>query len=110
MKRSTRCGLSAAAAMALLTTANSLAEEQESDASVYEAITVSAQKRTENVQNISVVVDAFSGDQLENMGISNAADISNISPGVVISNMTGDSTPTISIRGESSTPSVRNSA
>lgn len=100
MRTFTRRALSLAVALACIPVAQSIAQEQEeTEASVYETITVSAQKRAEDVQDISVVVDSFSGDQLENMGISNAADISNISPGVVISNMTGDSTPTISIRG-----------
>ena len=64
-----------------------------------EEVMVTAQKREENVQDISIVVDAFSGQALSNMGVGNTADISNLSAGVVISNMTGDSTPTISIRG-----------
>lgn len=64
-----------------------------------EEIIVEAQKREQNSQDISVVVDAFSGEALDNMGITNTADLSSLSPGVIISNLNGGSTPTISIRG-----------
>jgi iron complex outermembrane receptor protein len=88
-----------ASVLAAFAVAESIQAESDSDRFAMEEVVVTAQKRAENSQDISVVVDAFGSEALKNMGIKNAADISNVSPGVVISNMTGDSTPTISIRG-----------
>ncbi len=80
-------------------TSETSAQGSASNTELVAEITVTAQKREENVQDISVVVDVFTGETLENMGVTTTTDLASLSPGVVISNLNGGSTPTISIRG-----------
>jgi outer membrane receptor protein involved in Fe transport len=44
-------------------------------------IVVTAQKRSENVNKVGISIDAITGDALQNMGISNAADLVKVVPG-----------------------------
>jgi iron complex outermembrane receptor protein len=43
--------------------------------SVIEEVTVTAQKREQNMQDVSVAVSAFSGDAIERMGFEEGLDI-----------------------------------
>lgn len=75
------------------------AAQQTGQVNSLEEIIVTAQKRAQSSQDISVSVDAFTRDTLDNFGVKDTSDLSNLSPGVVIANQTGSGTPTISIRG-----------
>lgn len=69
-------------------------------ASVFEEIVVTAQKREQNMQDVGVSVAAFSGDQMDSLGWSNSEDIAAQTPGMVATSTSGDSNVTIySIRG-----------
>ena len=62
-------------------------------------IVVTAQKRSQNVQNVGIAVTAYSGDQLRELGVREATDISTVTPGVHISgNLAGQNTQ-LTIRG-----------
>ncbi|MCF8474038.1 MAG: TonB-dependent receptor [Emcibacter sp.] len=52
----------------------------------FEEIVVSARKREETLQNVPVSVTAFSGEGLENRGISNLQGINNFTPNLELSN------------------------
>ncbi|MEM9173452.1 MAG: TonB-dependent receptor, partial [Pseudomonadota bacterium] len=45
-------------------------------------ITVTAQKRSESLQDVPVAVSAFTGEMMTTLGINNAADLVNITPGL----------------------------
>ncbi|MBL4827221.1 MAG: TonB-dependent receptor [Spongiibacteraceae bacterium] len=49
-----------------------------------EEVMVTAQKRTESLQDVPVTVQAFSGDQLKSFGISQVSDITKLSPNLNI--------------------------
>jgi len=53
-----------------------------SHAAVLEEVVVTAQKRAQSVQDIGIAVTAFSGDQLKELGYTNAQQVTAMSPGV----------------------------
>jgi len=66
---------------------------------VLEEIIVTAQKREQNIQDVGIAINAFSGDQMRDLGIERSFDIAAFSPGVHISgNLAGQNTQ-FSIRG-----------
>jgi len=68
-------------------------------AAVLEEITVTAQKREQNLQDVGIAVSAFSGEQMSALGISQSHDIATFTPGVHISgNLAGQNTQ-FTIRG-----------
>lgn len=52
----------------------------------FEEIVVTARKREETLQNVPVSVTAFSGEGLENRGITNLQGINNFTPNLELSN------------------------
>ncbi len=67
--------------------------------SVLEEIVVVAQKREQNVQDVPIAISAFSGTQMDALGVSESFDIASFAPGVHISgNLAGQNTQ-FSIRG-----------
>ncbi|WP_138378910.1 TonB-dependent receptor [Luteithermobacter gelatinilyticus] len=48
-----------------------------------EEITVTAQKRSQNLQDVGIAVSAFSGDQLKSLGMVDTADIAAHTPGLL---------------------------
>jgi iron complex outermembrane receptor protein len=53
-----------------------------------EEVIVTAQKRAENVQNVPIAMQAYTGEQLQNSGVSNITDIARLAPNlnVVVQN------------------------
>jgi iron complex outermembrane recepter protein len=56
-------------------------------------IIVTAQKRSENIQNVPIAVTALSGQQLATSGISNITQIQNLTPALTYTNNNGQSAP-----------------
>jgi len=56
------------------------AQENSTDQHKLEAITVTAEKREENIQKVPISMDAFSGIQLEDAGINDLAELTKYSP------------------------------
>ena len=66
---------------------------------VLEEIIVTAQKREQNIQDVGIAITAFTGDQMEALGVEDSFDIARFSPGVHISgNLAGQNTQ-FTIRG-----------
>jgi len=66
---------------------------------VLEEIIVTAQKREQNIQDVGISINAFTGAQMRDLGIERSYDIARMSPGVHISgNLAGQNTQ-FSIRG-----------
>ena len=66
---------------------------------VLEEIIVTAQKREQNIQDVGIAINAFTGAQMRDLGIERSFDIASFSPGVHISgNLAGQNTQ-FSIRG-----------
>jgi iron complex outermembrane receptor protein len=67
--------------------------------SVLEEVVVVAQKREQNLQDVPIAITAFTGAQMDALGVSESFDIASFSPGVHISgNLAGQNTQ-FSIRG-----------
>jgi iron complex outermembrane recepter protein len=71
----------------------------ESAASVLEEVVVVAQKREQNLQDVGIAVTAFSGDQMRDLGFTEAIDVVAHSPGLEVSGSGGGTIATYSIRG-----------
>ena len=66
---------------------------------VLEEILVTAQKREQGIQDVGIAITAFTGAQMEALGVEDSFDIANYSPGVHISgNLAGQNTQ-FTIRG-----------
>jgi iron complex outermembrane receptor protein len=70
--------------------------------STIEKITVTSQRRVENLQDVPLAITAFSGDALDRAGISGLNDIARLTPGFTVSSFS-ESEPIIAIRGANST-------
>lgn len=77
------------------------AEEQEADdeKSDNEVITVTAQKRTQRLQDVPMAINAFTENELKDLGISSAVDIANAIPNVELNSAGGNGNQIITIRG-----------
>lgn len=75
-----------ASAMALAMTAPAVAQDTASTDAGYDEIIVTAQKRAQSLQDVSVAVSAISADALVNAGISNLQDIQQLVPSVTFGN------------------------
>ncbi|GAA5524850.1 pesticin receptor [Microbulbifer aestuariivivens] len=82
--------------LALAIAAPALANEQ----SVLEEVTVTAQKRQQSMQDVSIAVSAFTGDAIEKMGFEEGLDITQQVPNMNFFAIFGEaSSPSISLRG-----------
>jgi len=63
-----------------------------------EVIQVTAQKRSENMQQVPIAITAFSSDTIDKMGLVNVNDLGRITPGLETNNATATQT-TFNIRG-----------
>lgn len=67
--------------------------------SILEEVVVSAQKREQNIQDVGISIAAFSGEQIQALGVTSSFDIAAFTPGVHISgNLAGQNTQ-FTIRG-----------
>ncbi|MFK7954635.1 MAG: TonB-dependent receptor [Lysobacterales bacterium] len=66
---------------------------------ILEEVVVTAQKREQSLQDVGIAITAFTGDQLQAMGVEESFDVAIFSPGVHISgNLAGQNTQ-FTIRG-----------
>lgn len=77
------------------------APEASNTGGVMDDIVVTAQRRSENVQDVPISISAFSGKQLEAMGINESTDIVQMVPGVTLTGSSGGQFVSFSIRGVS---------
>ena len=97
-------GLWISAAVAALTTgaapAAFAAAAEPSNTTQIEEVVVTAQRRSENIQDVPVSVQAVSAAQIEREGVKQTADLARITPNVTIALPSGEgSQPNITIRG-----------
>lgn len=69
-------------------------------AAVLEEVVVTAQKREQNLQDVSVAVTAFTGNALRELNMTNSVDIAGQTPGLNIGTPVGEgNNPSITLRG-----------
>src|ERR1700676_4874132 len=76
--------ISQAAAIAEGNQATQPASVDNSDFAGIPEIVVTAQKRSQSINDVGMSIEAFSGDQLKNQGINNVADLVNVVPGLTV--------------------------
>jgi iron complex outermembrane receptor protein len=91
-------GMAQAQSAATGASASSPQIAESTDLSLDEVV-VTAQRRQENVQSIPISIDAYSGRQLQELGVTTPADLENVSAGVFVTPARGDQNPVFSIRG-----------
>ena len=68
-------------------------------AAVLEEVTVTAQKREESIQDVGIAITAYTGDQLSQLGWTNAQQVTAMAPGVTTVQPNGEANYAIAIRG-----------
>ena len=68
-------------------------------AAVIEEVVVTAQKREQNVQEVGIAVSALTGEQMEQLGFTNAQQVTAMAPGVSTVQPNGEANYSIAIRG-----------
>lgn len=66
--------------------------EQETEQDDFEKIIITAQRKSESLQDAAIPINAASGARLENMGISNAEGLNKVSPALTVSTGGGANT------------------
>jgi iron complex outermembrane receptor protein len=80
--------------------ASSMLHAQDSNEPKLDEVMVTAQKRSQRLQDVPIAISAISGSQLESRNIGSIADIASIAPNLSISNTPGNNTASqIAIRG-----------
>ena len=103
-KTTIRTALLATSALAVtaLTPSQASAAEEEVTQGVKD-ITVTANKREQNQQDVAIAVSAFTGDALEANRIQTVQDLSGLAPGMIVRPSAGGiATPSFTIRGQNS--------
>ncbi|WP_332773142.1 TonB-dependent receptor [Phenylobacterium sp.] len=90
--------LFAGCAALALSTGSAVAQESAEGVAVDEVV-VTAQKRSENLQDVPVSVTAFSGQSLTDRGVTNVIGLNNLAPGLRVSSGDAAANPKIFIRG-----------
>ncbi len=72
---------------------------QQSGASVTDQIVVTAQKRDQSIQDVGIAISAYSGEQLEKLGVETSIEIINFTPGVSMAGDIGGQRALFNIRG-----------
>ena len=66
---------------------------------VLEEVVVTAQKREESVQDVPIAISAFTGDQMRQLGYTNAQQVTAMAPGVSTVQPNGEANYALGIRG-----------
>jgi iron complex outermembrane recepter protein len=83
----------------LLVPTGSLASDDTTDTNALQEVLVTAQRRSESVQDIGVAITAVSGEEMQSLRIQQPLDLSAISPSLSTMNAQTDITPLFLLRG-----------
>lgn len=92
-------GVALAMSLMIAPQAHADEEAETSENLMFEKVTVTAQKREQDPQDVGIAITALNGDQLEALGYTNAQDIAAFSPGVVSVQPNGEGSYSFAIRG-----------
>ncbi len=77
-------------------------------AAVLEEVMVTATKRAESVQDVGIAISAFTGEQMEQLGFTNAQQVTSMAPGVHTIQPNGEANYAIAMRGVASSDFTTN--
>ena len=75
---------SSASSIALIVSSNAVAQEAADEQVRLDPVTVSAQKREENLQDVPITINVVSGERIEQQSVDSFKDISQLVPGITI--------------------------
>ena len=73
--------------------------EENSGYAQLEEVVVTAQKRTQNVNDVGITISAFTGEQLQDFGVLTAEDLALLTPGLTVNETAATGVPIYTIRG-----------
>ncbi len=76
-----------------------MAQAQQAGTGVTDTIVVTAQKRDQSIQDVGIAISAYSGEQLDKLGIETSIEIINFTPGVTMAGDIGGQRALFNIRG-----------
>src|SRR5579863_9074719 len=82
--------------------AGSLCQAQEptsSQPAVLDEVIVTAEKRSENIQDVPIAIIALSGQQLQDAGVTDIKNMTVLTPGLTVTSTTSENSTTARIRG-----------
>ena len=79
-----------------------------SQAQVLEEVVVTAQKREQQAQDVGISITAYSGDQIDALGYTNAQQVAAMAPGVSTVQPNGEANYALGIRGAVNSDFVAN--
>ncbi len=91
--------LSAASALSPANAQTALAPQEAAPAHGLETVVVTAQRRSEKLQNVPVTVDAFTGRELKAAQIVQPVDLAAATPNLTTKNAVGNTAPIFALRG-----------
>jgi len=100
--RSTLTLSTSLAAVAIFAATTASAQEAKTDnntGGIMDEIIVTAQRRSQNLQDVGISVSAFSTEQLRAAGVINSIDVARLTPGVAVSGSIGGQNSQFTIRG-----------
>lgn len=86
-------------AMLLAAFSTAVAGAAPARAAALDEVVVTAQKRSENIQDVPIAITTYSGDELGALQIRTAEDLIGMVPNLSVQSTLGDTTPIYSIRG-----------
>lgn len=93
-------GLPAAIAFMVALPSVSVAQSEEPDyTGTLEEVIVTAQRREQSLQDVSVTVNAYNRDTIRDLGISNIKDVADFTPYLQVRNTQSGTMPIVTIRG-----------
>lgn len=82
--------------------------DEQSDGSAFNTIVVTATKREQDLQDVSISITAFGAEQLDALGYTNAQQVTALAPGVSTVQPNGESNYSLAIRGASNSDFTTN--
>jgi len=87
------------AVLSMVCAAGQVQAAEAADTAEVEAVIVTAQKREQNLQDVPIVVNVVSGQQLQDAGVRDVKDLQVLTPGLSVTSSTGGAQTSIRIRG-----------
>ena len=74
-------------------------EQTSSQPAVLDEVIVTAEKRSENIQDVPIAIIALSGQQLQDAGVTDIKNMTVLTPGLTVTSTTNENSTTARIRG-----------
>jgi iron complex outermembrane recepter protein len=98
-RRHTRRAAAAAVVASVLVSGQALAEADATSQPELAEIVVTAQKRSQNLQDVPVMVQVLSAQEIQNAGVTDIKNLAILTPGLTVTSSTSENSTSVRIRG-----------